>query len=83
MADILEAKLVEFGIDRARYHGGDLEVTSIIRLFQNADNIFKQFSLEINKIITNDEPKKKVKDYTERFIENAFYLIYCFLYQGS
>ena len=43
MANILEAKLVEFGIDRARYHGGYLEVTSITRLFQNADNIFKQF----------------------------------------
>ena len=33
IANILEAKLVEFGIDRARYHGGDLEGTSIVRLF--------------------------------------------------
>ena len=33
IANILEAKLVEFGIDRARYHGGDLEETSIVRLF--------------------------------------------------
>ena len=30
---ILEEKLVEFGIDRARYHGGGLEGTSIFRLF--------------------------------------------------
>ena len=41
ITNILEAKLVEFGIYRARYHGGDLEGTSIVRLFQNADNIFK------------------------------------------
>ena len=38
---IIVAKLVEFWIDRARYHNGDFEVTSIIRLFKNADNIFK------------------------------------------
>ena len=68
-ANILEAKLVEFGIDRARYHGGDLEGTSIIRLFQNVDNIFNQISVEINKIITNDDQKKEVKDYTMRYIE--------------
>ena len=42
ITNILEAKLVEFGIDKARYPG-DLEETSIIRLFQNADNIFKYF----------------------------------------
>ena len=33
ITNILEAKLVESGIDRARYHGGDLEGTSIITLF--------------------------------------------------
>ena len=58
ITNIFEAKLVEFGIDRAKYHGGDLEGTSIIRLFQNANNIFKQFSIQINKIITNDDQKK-------------------------
>ena len=41
IANILEAKLVEAGIDRTRYHCGDLEGTSIIRLFQNANIIFK------------------------------------------
>ena len=59
ITNILEAKLVEFGIDRARYHGGDLEGTSIIRFFQNADNIFKQCSVEINKIITRMEIRRK------------------------
>ena len=69
IANILEAKLVEFGIDRARYHGGDLEGTSIIRLFQNANKIFNQFSMKIKNIITNEEQKKEVEDYTMRFIE--------------
>ena len=69
IANILEAKLVEVGIDRARYHGGDLEGTSIIRLFQNANKIFNQFSMKIKNIITNEEQKKEVEDYTMRFIE--------------
>ena len=43
---ILEAKLVEFGIDRARYHGGYLEGTSVVRLFQNSEKFFKQFILK-------------------------------------
>ena len=51
-------KTYRFGIKRARYHGGDLEGTSIIRLFQNTDNIIKQFSVEIDKIITNDDKKE-------------------------
>ena len=69
ITNILEAKLLEFGFDRARYHGGDLEGTSIVRLFQNVDNIFNQFSIAIKNIITNDEQKKEVEDYTMRFIE--------------
>ena len=63
---IIVAKLVEFWIDRARYHNGDFEVTSIIRLFKNAENIFKQFLIAINKIITNEEQKKEIEDYTMR-----------------
>ena len=54
---MLEAKLVESGIDRARYYDGDLEGTLIIRLFHNTDNIFKNISIEINKIIANDDKK--------------------------
>ena len=61
ITNLLEAKLVEFRISRARYHVCDLEGTSIIRLFKIADNIFKQISIEINKIITNDEKKRKFK----------------------
>ena len=69
ITNVLEAKLVEFEIDRARYRDGDLEGTSIIRLFKNADNIFKQFSIAINKIITNDDQIKEVEDYTMKYIE--------------
>ena len=46
-----------------------MEGTSIIRLFQNVDNIFKQLSIVINKIITNDEQKREVEEYTMRYIE--------------
>ena len=38
---ILEAKSVDFVIDRARYHCGGLERNSIVRLFQNTNKIFK------------------------------------------
>lgn len=31
--------------------------------------MFKQFSIEINKIIINETPKKEVNDYTEMYIE--------------
>ena len=34
--------------------------SSIVRLFQNTDKIFKKLSKEINKIITNDKQKVEV-----------------------
>ena len=54
---ILEGILVDFGINRAKYHGGDLRGTSIIRLFQNAETIFKAFSIETNKFVTKKKQK--------------------------
>ena len=30
---LLESKLIEYSIDRAKYHGGDLEGLSIVRMF--------------------------------------------------
>ena len=50
---ILEAILADFRIDRARYHGSDLEGTSIVRLFHNTDKICNECLKEINKIVTN------------------------------
>ena len=40
---ILKSKLIEYGIDRAKYHGGDWEGTSIVRMFQNPNEISNQF----------------------------------------
>ena len=42
----MDSTLVSFEIDKARYHGGDLEGTSIIRLFQNLENILYNFLLK-------------------------------------
>ena len=38
---LMEKIFVLFGIDKARYHGGAMEVNSIQKLFQNANEIFK------------------------------------------
>ena len=51
---LLESKLIEYGIDRSKYHDGDLEGTSIVRIFQNANEIFKQFKISISKSISKD-----------------------------
>lgn len=40
---LMDPTLVSVGIYRARYRGGDLAGTSIIKLFQNANNIFQAF----------------------------------------
>ena len=39
----MDSTLVSFGIDRARYHDGDLERTSILRLCQNYNKIIHTF----------------------------------------
>ena len=39
----MNSTLVTFGIDRTRYHGGDLERASILKLFQNSDKMFHAF----------------------------------------
>ena len=69
MTKILKVKLVDFGIDRVRYHDRDLEENSIVTLFQNADKILKEFSNKINNIITNDKHKVEFNEYTNRDIE--------------
>ena len=49
---ILESKLIEYGIDREKYYGGYLEETSIVRMFQNSNEIFNQFKICITKFIS-------------------------------
>ena len=65
----MKSKLIECGIDRAKYHGGDLEGTSIVRMFQNANRIFNQFKISISKSIIEDTQIKEVNNVTERYIK--------------
>ena len=66
---LLESKLIEYGIDRAKYHGGDLEGTSIVRMFQNSNESFTQFKISITKFISEEIQINEVNDVTERYIE--------------
>ena len=47
-------------------YGGDMEGTSTVQLFPNADMIFKEFSIGINKIITTEKLKIEVNESTNR-----------------
>ena len=69
--------LLDFGIDRVRNHGGDLERTSIVWLFQNNDKIFKEFSNEINKIIATE--KKNWSQWIKQSIYWNMYSIWLFI----
>ena len=51
---LLESKLFEHGIDRVKYHGGDLEGTSILKMFQN----LMEYLLNSKKIFQNRLKKK-------------------------
>ena len=61
---IFESKLIEYGIDRANYHGGDLEGTSIVRMFQNSNEIFNQFKISVTKCICKEDQINMVNDVT-------------------
>ena len=66
---ILESKLFEHGIDRAKYHGGDMEGTAIIQMFQKSNEIFSEFKEDISKSIKEKDKLNEVIDVTERYIE--------------
>ena len=61
--------LVSFGIDKARYHGSALEGNSIQKIFQNANEIFKQFLIEIMTIISDEKVFLILDDQINRYIE--------------
>ena len=65
----MNSSLVSFGIDRARDHSVYLEVTSIIKPFQNTNNIFQAFQTKIKTIVTNDSIFKDLDDQVKRYIE--------------
>ena len=66
---LMEKILVLFGIDKAEYHGGSLEGNSIQTLFQNANEIFKQFLIEIKTIISDQKVVLILNDQINRYIE--------------
>ena len=58
----MDSTFVYFGTYRSRYHCGDLEGTSIIKLFQNANNIIQAFQTRIKIIVTNDSSFSDLDD---------------------
>ena len=58
----MDSTFVYFGTYRSRYHCGDLEGTSIIKLFQNANNIIQVFQTRIKIIVTNDSSFSDLDD---------------------
>ena len=65
----MDLTLISFGIDRARYHSGDLEGTSILKLFQNSNKIFHTFQSKIVVIITDDSIFTNLDDQLNCYIE--------------
>ena len=65
----MEKRLVSYGIDKARYHSGTLEETSIQKLQQNANGIFTDFKQEITKIITEKSILKILDKEVSRYIK--------------
>ena len=43
LTTFMDPSVVSFRIDRTRYYDGDLEGTSIIKILQNANNMFQAF----------------------------------------
>ena len=74
---LMEKILVSYGIDKARYHCGTLEGTSIQPLLQNANGIFTNFKEEITKIITDKNILKIVDEGVSHYID--IYVLYLIL----
>ena len=82
ITQFLKTKLVDFGIDRVRYHDGDLEGTSIIQLFQNADKRFKTNYIEIDKSLLMINKELKLRNTLEDVSKYALCLNHYFPCQG-
>ena len=68
----LEHKLVEFGIERESYHGGDLSGVKVIVLFQKMDKIFKGFDDILIQVDNKPCEDIEVRDMIKRYIELGF-----------
>ena len=65
----LEKCLSENKIDRTKYHAGQLEGTTIIRLFQNAESIFEKLKVHLINAGTRVCNDEEIEDMTKRYIE--------------
>ena len=59
----------KFNIDRPKYHGGQLEGTTVMRLFQNAESIFGEMKQHLINVPTKACDKAEVNDMIKRYIE--------------
>ena len=64
----MNSTLISVGINRARYHGGDLEGTSILKLFQNSNKFFMYFK-KIMIIIIDYKTLRNLDEQVNRYIE--------------
>ena len=70
--------MISYGIDKAWYHGGTWEGTSIQKLLQNANEILTDFEEEITKIITQKSILNILDKEVNRYIEICTLLDYLF-----
>jgi hypothetical protein len=76
----LEQHLVEIGIERAAYHGGDLNGKNIEQFFREADNIFEKFQQTLLAVPIEDErcEDEEIIDMVRRYTELCTLLDYLF-----
>ena len=65
----MDSTIVSFGIDKARYHVGDLEGTYILNIFQNSNKSVHSFQTKIMIIIADDSILINLDDKVNRYIE--------------
>ena len=65
----LEQCLRKNNIDRAKYHGGQLEGKTVMLLFQKASDIFNDMKICLLAAEPIDCPVIEIEDMTERYIE--------------
>ena len=65
----LEQCLRKNKIDRAKYHGGQLEGKTVMLLFQKAGDIFNDMKICVLAAEPVDCPETEIKDMTKRYVE--------------
>ena len=68
-------------IDKTTYHGGDLDGTSIVKLFGNSTGIFKGLASGINKVVISPLQRMEIKITYNIILSYVHYFIHYFPYQ--